>query len=70
MAETSKINLGFPNNLNTTDQKALQEYLTNNWKNMLKTLKWLIQKDIDESLTQNLLNAYQNLINLSGTMNL
>jgi hypothetical protein len=71
LADNYKIVIGASeNNLNSTDKKAFQEWISVNWKAMLKTLKLLLSKEIDESLTQNILNNLQNLINLTGSISL
>jgi len=70
LAEKAGFALGTPQNAASTDeQKNLVEWLSANWKVLLKALKALLAKDTDEVLTQNILNTFQKLINLFGSLN-
>ena len=71
LSEEYEIKLGYLNkNLETDDQKDFYDILHNNWKNVLKILKYLLPKEVDESVTQTILNTLQNLINLTGSLHI
>ncbi len=72
LCEQYKITLGTKqtNVGNNPDKKNLVEFINTNWKSMIKTLKILLSRDVDESLTQMVLNIYQNMINLTGSLGL
>lgn len=44
------------------------EHLEITWKPLLKAIKIVINRDVDETYTQQLLNIIQNWINLTGTL--
>ncbi len=70
LAEKAGFTLGTPQHAASTDeQKNLVEWVNVNWKVILKALKALLHKDTDEVLTQNILNTFQKLINLLGSLN-
>lgn len=44
------------------------QHLEVTWKPLLKAVKTIINKDVDETYTQQILNIIQNWINLTGTV--
>ena len=44
------------------------QHLENSWKPILKSIKIVIAKDVDEVFTQQILNIIQSWINLTGTL--
>ena len=46
------------------------QHLELTWKPLLKAIKSIINRDVDETYTQQILNIIQNWINLTGTLQL
>ena len=71
LCEKYEIKLGVSNsNLTSVDHIKIKEWINTNWKTLSKCLKILLPRDIDESITQQLLNNFQAWINLSGSLKL
>lgn len=56
------------NTATTHDQVNFKDWINNNWKTILKSLKLILPVDIDESITQFILKTFQNMINLCGSL--
>lgn len=72
LCEEHKIRLGHVfDSLNPTpDQLKVKEWISANWKMLHKCFKAMIPKDIDEVLTQQILNNLQSWINITASLQL
>ena len=71
LSERCDFKLGVNTNVATThDQKNFIEWLSISWKTILKCLKPLLPKQVDESMTQHVLNTFQKVISLTGSLGL
>jgi hypothetical protein len=71
-----KLNLKKGNKLKTMDphdenqHNIYVQHLEITWKPLLKAIKIVINRNVDETYTQQILNIIQNWINLTGTLQL